>query len=544
VVAPRSEALNAGRSILDAGGNAVDAVVAMSLVQAVCEPYMTGPGGVGEAVYLSPDNACVIMDAIGFAPLAAHAEMFTVDEALDLHPRGWPRVMNDENTFGVKAVTAPRLVSGLARLHEQSGVLPWFVIAEPAVEEARRGAVVDYFTAAKIALSMRTLAADRFASSLYYPDGFPSPAPITEAPQRVSNEPLIRTLEAIQSGGEQALTNGFVGQAIVAHCRSLGGLLCDQDLSRQAKIEIGTAPLIRYRGWEVYGSPHPSGAPTVATILALLDRLEPPNARVDNVAKYQAVIRACIAAMHDRWTQLAGDIDEYAIRALLDDAHLSELAEQDFDLEEAVVAAMPGSSTTHCAACDPDGGACAMTTTLVTSFGAQVAVPDCGIFLNNGMQWFDPRPGKPASIASGKRGMTAMSPLILRNPSSDRLVVLSGIGGVPIITGVAQAAHDVIRHGVSIDRAVDLPRVHAQVTARGVIVGYDERLGCGAERALALDGLPFPLPWHYGPTSMGGARLIGIDYDRQNQTAICGIDQRSQAVWRFGRRPEDEIRIV
>jgi gamma-glutamyltranspeptidase/glutathione hydrolase len=542
-VAPRHEAIKAGEQILAAGGNAVDSVIGMSLVEAVCEPYMTGPGGVGEAVYLTSDNRCVVMDAIGLAPLRATAEMFEIDERLDLHPRGWPRVRDDENTFGIRAVTTPRLLSGLNKLHDQFGRLTWSAIVEPALEEARRGALVDYFSAAKLVVSMRTLAQDPFASALYYPNGYPIPPPITDGPVKVMNEPLIASFEAIRSDGAKVISEGFVGRAIASRSRVLGGVLDDVDLRRESTIETDVKPLGSYLGWEIYGSPHPSGAPTVTMILALLERTELKGAEVNSASKYRAVIRACMLAMRERWHALAGDTDEATVRVMLEEQHLEELMQMELNYAAASLGAMPSSSTTHCCACDADGGACAMTTTLVTSFGAQIAVPECGVFLNNGMQWFDPRPGYPASIAPGKRGMTAMSPLILRHPASERLLIMSGIGGLPIMTGVAQAAHDVVCYDVPIVDAVDRPRVHAQVTSRGALVGIDERLGAAATDALTLDGLPVPEAWHYGPTSMNGCRIVGIDYDRGSGALISGIDQRSRASWSFGRQPEYEVRI-
>jgi gamma-glutamyltranspeptidase/glutathione hydrolase len=161
-------------------------------------------------------------------------------------------------------------------------------------------------------------------------------------------------------------------------------------------------------------------------------------------------------------------------------------------------------------------------------FGAHISVPGYGFFLNNAMQWFDPRPGGANSIAPGKRGLSAVSPLVLRDRRSPRVVAIGGLGGRFIFTGAAQVAHNLIRHGVSLAEAIDLPRVHVE-GSRALV---DERVGAGALGALRIDGLPEPELMHSGPTSLTFARVVGVDA-RRDGAAASAFDRRTAVSWRL-----------
>jgi gamma-glutamyltranspeptidase/glutathione hydrolase len=532
VAAPRTEALAAGQEILDEGGNAVDAVVAMTFVLGVCEPYMTGPGAVGEAVYLTPDDRCVVMDAIALAPFRATSDMYELEPS-GLDGRGWfARVREDANSLGIRAVAAPRLVSGLERLHSRHGRLPWPRVLDAAVALARSGTELDALGATFVATVMATLGRDPLASELYYAGGIPVAAPIMNPPPRIRNAGLVAALEAIREHGAPAITDGAIGSAIVALSSGGDGLGPD-DLRVEGDLLDDVEPLLEYRGWRVYGSPRPSGAVTAAAILGLLDRMEPADATARSAAKCRAVLRACAAATAERFAMLAGDLDEADARRLLSDGHLDELAAAPGAGDPPRSATAP-TATTTCCACDADGGASSLTSTLLTVFGAHVSVPGYGFFLNNAMQWFDPRPGRPNSIAGGKRALSAVSPVVLRDSGSPRVLALGALGGRFIFSAVAQVAHDAVRHAVPLDEAIDLPRVHVE-GGRALV---DERLGAGALDALRVDGLPAPEAAHSGPTSLTLARAIGVDYDRETRAATVGLDRRTAAWWtRAGAAP-------
>jgi gamma-glutamyltranspeptidase / glutathione hydrolase len=527
IACPRHEGLLIGEAVFGRGGNAVDALVAASFAQAVAEPYMCGLGGVAEMVVREPDGRVHVIDAIARAPLAARPDMYRLGEGFsDVYP--WPRVEGDANVRGPLSVAAPRTVAALGEAHARFGALEWASLVRPAAELAATGIEFDFFSAAVIAAEAATLREDPLAARLYYRDGLPLPAPIERGTEVIRNEALAEALLAVAAEGPAALSQGSIGRSIIAAVKAGGGILAAEDLvAATAEVIEDVEPLVDFRGWGIYGSPRPSGAVTAAQMLGLVGQADPAAVAL-SPARFQAFARASHLAFEDRLAGFAGGQEDAS--AWLAGAALRERWKDPLALTPHVDGGsrIP-TSTTHAVAVDDEGRVAVVTQTLLGLFGAQVGVEDVGFFLNDGMLWFDPRPGSPNSIAPGARALAAVSPVIAVAPDAAVLLGVAGLGARKIPGAVAQVTQNVIDFDMDAEAAVNSPRVHVDTTVAAV----DRRLGPEVFSALAADGLE-PEFVRFSPTAAISARAGAVLFDPASRRYSVGIDLRSQAVWNFG----------
>jgi gamma-glutamyltranspeptidase/glutathione hydrolase len=518
VAAPREEAVAAGLRVMGEGGNAVDAAVAASFVLGVVEPYMTGLGALGEIVIRDETGQAHALDCAGRAPAGAEAAMFdVVGDAGGLY--GWPEVRGEANVHGPRAVVAPRLVRGLKAMHERFGSRPWICLLHPAIELARNGVSVDAFTAAILSAEMEVLSRDELAGRLYYPQGRPLPPQIEGPAPRVVNEALAEALAEIGRDGAAPLeAGGSIAADVVASLGSEATLRPADFGSGPLEVISGLEPLATYRGWAVYGSPLTSGATTASQILAALDRRD--DSAVDEVE----LARVIAAAFRDRLGRMSG---EGRAEEFLDEDSVAAVAGSGFEAGAAAPASRPvPTATTHLAVRDRDGRLVAVTQTLLSLFGALRGVPERGFFLNNGMMWFDPVPGRANSVAPEARALSAVSPLILVSEAGDQLVV-GGLGARRIISAMPQVVRNVISRGLDAAAAVNAPRLHADPT---LPVALDRRLPADLEGRFERHGIAttreFP-----APTSLAFCRAYALVKRAGEETAEVGIDQRSKSNW-------------
>jgi gamma-glutamyltranspeptidase/glutathione hydrolase len=500
VSATRIEAIEAGEQVLREGGTAADAAIAACFVVGVVEPFMTGLGGVGELVHLDVDGSCTVVDAGARAPRAATAELYGEPVDGPAGGYGWPAVEGRRNEVGGSAVAAPRLLAGLAEAHRRFGRLPWSRLVEPAIEIGDAGWDLDFFTEACVVAALDDLEAHSDGLlAVTYPKGLRTFG-LDGLRRRLRNPALAETLRKIARDGEEVLRHGPVADEIVGATQRDGGCLAHEDLEDvEAAVLEEVAPLVTYRGWAVYGSSAPSGAVTVAQILGLLEHSTAWGGLTDS-AWYAEFASACLAAFDDRLEFLSG---------------------------EGATAGRATTATTHLSAADRDGRVVSFTSTLLSLFGSRTAAADHGFYLNNGMMWFDPRPGRSASIHPGARALSAVSPLVLVDPAGTTRIALGALGGRRIISAVAQVAAFRIDRGMPLDEAVDVPRVHIEPTASHV----DERLPPESLDALRARGFDVT-SIVYSPMTLAFARPNGVESGPAGVTTA--IDRRSRDTWRYG----------
>jgi len=453
VVAQCKNAAEAGVAVLDAGGNAIDAAVATALALAAVEPWNSGLGGVGHAVVHRAGQArAETVDFGPTAPAALEANRFKLTGRIAADLFAWPEVEGDANIHGPLSFVIPSAVAGLAAMHRRWGRLPLAEVAAPSVALAKRGLPQDWYTTLKIAVSASVLRNYPESARIYLRDGLPPVPPYQGALSYFQLGKLSQTLEWLARAGWQDFYQGEIASSIVADARAMGGVLSADDLA-QCQARVLAATEMPWRTFTLQSSGPLTAAPTAAEVLRQLAKTK--LAPTPDADWYVALGRALKAAYARRLTTL-GDTEPQAAE----------------------------SCTTHLSTCDQDGTMVALTTTLLSSMGSRVVLPGTGILMNNGVMWFDPRPGRPNAIAPGKRPLTNMFPVILRD--GERPWIAAGAsGGRRIMAAVLQTLSFVAEFGMTPEAAAHAPRIDVSGPERVVA---DARLAPEVLSALAADG--------------------------------------------------------
>ena len=419
VAAQHRRAAEAGAAVLEAGGDAIDAAIATSFAIGVVEPWMSGPAAGGcMTIWRAAEAKAYAIDYGMRSPAQldpADYPLAASGKALDLF--AWPLVKDDRNVQGATAVAVPGVVAGMGLAHQRFGRMPWRDLVAPAIALADEGMLVDWYSGLLTASAARALSLDRDAAAMFLDAGkwpiMGAWTSITE--KRLDQRKLAATLRAIASYGPHALYSGDVGRELVKDVRGKGGCLSLQDLDTY-RAQMMDALAVPYRGGRIFAVPGMTGGPTLAHALRILSETAKPS--------YVEYARALHAAWRDRF-QTMGDME---------------------------------GCTTHFSVVDRAGNLCAVTQTLLSVFGSRVVSPSTGVLLNNGIMWFDPEPGKPNSLAPGKRCLGNYCP-VLGETRDGRRFAIGASGGRKIIGAVLQLASFMMDHGLSFEEAFHRPRI-------------------------------------------------------------------------------------
>jgi len=420
----------AGVSVLEAGGDAIDAAVATSFALGVVEPWMSGPAGGGmmtiwrESEQVSRTVQFGMRSPAGLNPADYPLETHRV--ASDLFP--WVSVKDDRNIFGATAIAVPGTVAGMELCHRCFGRMPWRDLLQPAISRARDGLLVDWYASLLIASAARNLARDPDAAAMFLIDGqWPIVGNWTALSSvRLNQSRLAETLQRLAEAGPRDFYQGDIAQALVSDIRDKGGCVTAADLSAyQAKV---TPTLdVRYRGGIVRAPAGPSAGGDLVRCLAQMERDFTPAA-APNANSYRETARALSNA--------------YALRL----AHGG-------DHEAPTVP----SCTTHFSVVDRNGNMCSVTQTLLSMFGSHVMSSSTGLMMNNGIMWFDPEPGRPNSLAPGKACLMNVCPVI--GEQGDRRFAIGASGGRKILAAVANLTSFMMDFDMSLEAAFHEPRI-------------------------------------------------------------------------------------
>lgn len=442
----------AGAKILAAGGNAVDAAVATGFALAAVEPWNSGLGGVGfMLVYLAQENRVEVVDFGPVSPRALDPADYPLTGGVTRDLFAWPTVKDDRNVHGPLAVAVPGHVDGLGLALEKFGSMTFASVMQPAIEFADRGIAVDWYLTLKVATMARELARYPATRDIWLPRGLP-PVTAPDAPlERLKLTGLAGTLRRLAHAGRRDFYEGEVSQKIINDINKIGGILSTGDLKNyRARI---VAPLeTEYRGARIALAPGLTAGPSMLRALSALGDtcFQAGGPHADAFTAYAKVLR-----------------DVYAER-------LQTMGETSDRRDP--------STTTHLNVIDRHGNMVALTQTLLSVFGSKVVLPSTGILMNNGIMWFDPRPGQPNSLAPAKRPLTNMCPLIARRGDSKPWFAIGASGGRRIFPAVFQIASFLIDHGMTLEDAFHQPRIDA---SGGDAVGVDPRLPDAIQKALA-----------------------------------------------------------
>jgi len=440
VAAQNGTAAQIGAEVLAGGGSAVDATVATAFALAVVEPWSSGIGGIGHLVVHQAGAARA--ENVDFGPVAPRG-LDAAAYALSGETRSelftWPRVDGDRNMRGPPSFTIPSAVRGYALAAERFGRMPWRDLVTPAVRLARSGLPVDWFTTLKVANAAADLRHYEESRRIWLPDDLP---PVCPPDGDAPNLPLGRladTMERLAEAGPEDFYAGEIAHSIITDTRAAGGFLSADDLAR-CQARIVPALQIPYRSATFQTAPGMTAGPTLAEVLKGLAGMRfagPPD------AEYFAALADALRKAYAKRLDSMGDI-------------------------EAGVA----TSTTHITAVDRHGNIAALTTTLLSLFGSHYVLPGTGILMNNGIMWFDPRPGRPNSIAAGKRALTNMCPVVVARDGRPWFGV-GASGGRRILGAVLQMASFIIDFGMDLEAAAHHPRIDVSGSDR---IGIDRRL--------------------------------------------------------------------
>ncbi|WP_313024097.1 gamma-glutamyltransferase [Pseudomonas lopnurensis] len=430
-----------GRQILQAGGNAFDASVAVSAALAVVEPYGSGLGGGGFFLLREAGEPArhLFLDARERAPRAATPEMYLRDGEFQ----------RQLTLDGPLAAAIPGTPAALVELAEKRGRLPLKTTLAPAIALARDGFAVDAVYRQRAGWRLAALRDDAESARLFLAAG-----ELPAEGHRLRQPELAETLERLAAHGHDGFYRGEVAEKLVEGVRAAGGIWTREDLAGYRTVEREPLRFALADGRELIGAPPPSaGGMIVAQSLGMLERLSWHEA--EPLQRSHLVVEALRRAYRDR--ALLGDPDFVAapLARLLSDGYLDRLA-AGIDRERATPSStLPpappwreGEHTTHFAVIDSDGNAVAATLSLNMMFGAAFTVPGTGVLLNDEMDDFAAEidgsnayglHGSSANaIAGGKRPLSSMSPTFIE--SAEEFAAFGTPGGSRIPSMVLLSA--------------------------------------------------------------------------------------------------------
>ncbi|MCO5090051.1 gamma-glutamyltransferase [Bosea sp. (in: a-proteobacteria)] len=434
VVSQSREAAEAGTAILEQGGNAADAAVAACFALAAVEPWNSGLGGIGFAVVLEAgESRAQVVDFGPVAPRRADPADYPLTGAIKKDLFTWPEVVGDRNIHGPLSFVTPSAVAGYAKLKDAFGSkLPLADILAPALALARRGLPADWYTTLKIASSAAILRLYDESARIYLPNGLPPVAPYQGTPGFMKLGRLGDTIERLAQAGLDDFYRGDVATRIAADIAAMGGIVDQQDLTG-CKAKLREAPVIDWRGSHlVHTAGGLTAAPTLERVVAGMADA-PLDADGPSALWFAQLSRVMRQAYEDR---LAG-------------------------LGAAVAAKEAGDTcTTHLTAVDGEGNLVTVTTTLLSSMGSRVVLPATGVLMNNGMMWFDPRPGSANAITPGARPLCNMCPAVVtpKDGGWPRLA-LGSSGGRRILASIYQTLAWQLDFGMGTEATAHQPRI-------------------------------------------------------------------------------------
>ena len=462
VVSNHPMASAAGVEMLAMGGNAIDAAIATAFALTVVEPMMIGIFGSGFVNFYSAETGEVVnIDNYAVAPAAATSDMYRpVSDT-------WPDYMEAEgekNRLGYLAVGVPGALKGWCHVEETYGKLGLDTVMQPAIRYAQRGFPASQFLVDIIGTNRDDLARFSASAEIFLPGGAPPAAGRT-----IVRSDYADTLRSVAVSGSDVLYRGSLGQRVVADMAARGGIVTSADLNA---YEIRERDPVRgaYRGYEIVSvGPTSSGGTHIVQALNILEGFDVGGMGFGTSENVHLMAETLKIAFADR-SEYMGDPEfvEVPVGALTSKQYAAT-RRGEIEMERAGEFG-PGNpaayleepaDTTHLTVADADGNVVSMTQTIHSAFGSKVTVPGTGMLLNNNMYIFDPHPGHANSIEPGKRMLSSQSPTIVMQHGQP-LMALGTPGGTRIFPSVLQAIVNVIDHGMSLQEAVEAPRVWCQ----------------------------------------------------------------------------------
>ncbi|MBI5706653.1 MAG: gamma-glutamyltransferase [Armatimonadetes bacterium] len=523
VVSDSAIASRVGAEVLHKGGNAVDSAVATAFALAVTLPAAGNIGGGGFMLIRLKSGESVFVDYRETAPAAATKDMYLDKEG---------NVVKALSTVGQKAAGVPGTVAGLFEAHAKYGKLAWADLVEPAIKLAREGFEVSFELAR--GLKSRSATFKRFPASW---EVFCREGKFYEWGDTLKQPDLAKTLERIAKNGRDGFYKGETARLIAEECKDGGGLITEQDLAQYQPVF--REPLqSSYKGYDLITAPPPSsGGTALIEMLNILSGKDLSSYGAGSSVTYHWMLESMKRAFADRAAYMGDpDFTKIPVGQLTDKVYGAKLratispifATAAKDIMPGLGQIHEGEHTTHFSVVDAEGAAVSNTYTINDSYGSHVVVRGAGFLLNDEMDDFASKPGVPNnygliqgeanSIAPGKRPLSSMTPTIaLRH--GQLVVVFGSPGGPTIINTVLQTFLNVAEFGMTIQQAVDAPRLHHQWLPDEV---RWEARGLSPDTKIALEALGHRLK--ATPETIGSCQAIFVDPATGHR--IAGLDRR------------------
>ena len=465
VVSAHPESSRIGVSVLQKGGNAVDAAVATGFALAVCYPEAGNIGGGGFMVIRTSDGAADVIDYREKAPLKASRDMYLSTDGSTVH---------DLSIKTRLASGVPGSVDGMIKVHSRYGKLGFREVIQPAIDLAENGFTVMREQAGSLNSNRKQFIERNATRPAFVKDSLWKEGDIIRQPE------LAETLKRIRDNGREGFYSGKTAELIVKEMERGNGIISRQDLDEYGSVF--RKPLqASYKGFRIRTVPPPSGGGIILIQLLKMVESHPLNDwGFHSVKAVHLIAEAERRAFADR-AEYSGDPDfiKVPVEGLLDTMYLTERM-MDFNkskasLSEEINAGAPplheSEQTTHYSVVDQYGNSAAVTTTLNTAFGNSIVVEGAGFLLNNEMDDFSVKPGEPNifgltggvanSIEPGKRMLSSMTPVIV-DKDGKLFLVAGSPGGSTIPTTVFQVIINIIDYNMNIGEAVNTGRFHHQ----------------------------------------------------------------------------------
>ncbi|MBB6450142.1 gamma-glutamyltranspeptidase/glutathione hydrolase [Geomicrobium halophilum] len=459
-----------GAEMLERNANAVDTAIAIQFTLNVVEPMMSGIGGGGfMMVYDAEEDDTSIINSRERAPSGAEPDMFLDEDGNVIS-------FSERSTSG-DAVGVPGTLNGLMTANEEWGSIDFETLMEPAIELAEEGFEIDTELANAIANHQDKLS-ESVAEEVFMPEG----EPLQEGDHLVQ-EDLAKTFQLIQNEGLDAFYNGEIGQALANTVQDFGGSMTMGDIQGY-EATIDEPVWGTYQGYDIASMPPPSsGGLTLLQMLALLEGFDIGQYDSQDSERYHHLTEVMRLAYADRGEYM-GDPEfvEVPFNGLLHPEYIEErrdlisaeeanenieagdpwrFEDQEPSYDSGHLEDQEGlGETTHFTVTDQWGNMVSYTSTIEQVFGTGIMVPDYGIMLNNELTDFDATPGGANEVQPNKRPLSSMTPTIIFEDGEPYMSVGSP-GGPRIINAVFQVTTNVIDHNMSLQEAIEEPRIHS-----------------------------------------------------------------------------------
>lgn len=450
--ASKYEVSQVGSEIMEKGGNAIDAAVAMGFALGVCEPFTSGLGGGGLATIHTAEGENIFIDFREIAPAATDLEDY-LDESGE---------SNDKIKEGGLASGVPGEVAGLLYMLENYGTMSREEVLEPAIRIAKEGFTVSTYCANAIN--------DAYDKALKYPEMQSVYWTEDDLPYGVDdvivNPNLAKALEKIVDEGKDGFYKGEIAEAIVETLNKYEGVMTMEDLANY-EIRVGEPVVGDYRGYTVISTPPPSsGGAHLIEILNILENFDVASLDVNSPEYIHLFAETFKLSFADRAKFMADTaFTDVPLKGLTNQEYADKRAKE-IDLNKAmeeVVADDPTifehEDTTHYSIADKEGNCVAITKTINYYFGSGVMVEEYGFMMNNEMDDFSLDPESVNVLEPGKKPLSSMTPTVVLKEDGSPFMILGTPGGARIFSGVAQVISRVIDHNMPLHDAISVPKI-------------------------------------------------------------------------------------